>query len=457
MTDTPRTATEIADAVHSGASTASDVVEAALDRIAGQDHDLRAFTRVLGADARAAAARLDEADPATRSDLPLCGVPLGVKVSVSLEDRSVRRLVAAGAVPIGLTTNPEQCVWGVTDSGGDGVTRNPWDRSRSAGGSSGGSAAAVAAGMAPLSVGSDGMGSLRIPAAACGLVTIKPGPEVIDVPDDTDTWGGLSSRGPLATSVADTALALAIMSANPAYAHIDDAAGLRVGTSTASPIRVAGRDLVRIREPWTEALAGSARALESAGLVVVPTTLPTPDEPLLLLARWTSAVERSAAVDNLPLSAMERRTRHHALLGRTVFRRGGAGDGDTRWNRAAERFRAAVEKRMDDDDLDVLMTPTLADFPQEATDWHERSWGRNLRAGMGVAPFGGQWNVLGWPAMSVPAGLVPGPTGRPMPTAVQLVGRPGSESTLLAVAAALERRAPWPRTAPTPGQATRDA
>ncbi|MBB1028853.1 amidase, partial [Dietzia sp. DQ11-38-2] len=145
-----------------------------------------------------------------------------------------------------------------------------------------------------------------------------------------------------------------------------------------------------------------------------------------------------AEEENLPLSAMERRTRHHALLGRTVFRRGGAGDGDTRWNRATEALRTEVERAMDTAGVDVWLTPALADLPPEATDWHQRSWGRSLWASMRFSPFTPLANVLGWPAMTVPCGRTATPAGRVLPTSVQLVGRPGSEPTLLSLAAAIE-------------------
>ena len=149
----------------------------------------------------------------------------------------------------------------------------------------------------------------------------------------------------------------------------------------------------------------------------------------------------------LPLSALERRNRHHALLGRTVFRRGAPGSG-TRWDRDVEAFRTRALEVFDTAGIDVLMTPALADVPPPATEWHERSWARNVVACARFAPMSVGWNLLGWPAMSVPAGQVGASGGRHLPTAVQLVGRPGSEADLLAVAGELERRHPWRRTAP---------
>lgn len=449
MTTAPPTAVETAAAVRSGARTAAATLDAALARISDLDGPggLRAFTDLLADDARASAARIDALDPAARDALPLAGVPLAIKSTVTPANPVVTPLTEAGAVIVGITAAPELCTWGMTDSDRHGVTRNPRDPSLSPGGSSGGSAAAVASGMVPLALGDDGMGSLRIPAAACGLVTLKPGTGVVPTDLPPNNWGGLAESGPLATSVADAALAVSLMAGRPDLAAVSaSATGVRVGVSTASPIRL-GTDLVRVRAPWTRAAREAAEALRSGGAVVTDAALPAPADPLAYLARWTSAVARAAEYENLPVSAMERRNRHHALLGRTVFRHGGAGDGDTRTNRAIEALRADVERAMDAAGLDVWLTPALADLPPEATYWHRRSWGRSLWASMRFAPFSPLANVLGWPALGVPCGRTRTPAGRDLPTSVQLLGRPGSEGTLLALAALLERDAPWARTA----------
>jgi len=448
VTTTPPTATDLAAGVRAGRPSAGEAARQALERIARFDPDLHAFSSVDEPGALRAAERVDGLDAAALADSPLAGVPLAVKDEFAVDDPAVRRLVAAGAVPVGRTATPELCVWPATDSARGGVTRSPWDRSLSPGGSSGGSAAAVAAGMVPLALGSDGMGSLRIPAAACGLVTLKPGRGLL--PDERGaaaTWGGLSEPGPLATSVADVALALSVLSDGATPATVAPAAdGVRVGVSTASPLRL-GTELVRVRTDWAQAARGAADTLASLGARTVDADPPRPDDALLLLARWTSGVARRAEAENLPLSAMERRNRHHALLGRTVFARGGAEDGDTRWNRAVTRLEDEVLRAMDKRGLDVWLTPAMADLPLPATRWHERSWGRTLWASLRSSPFCAQWNVLGWPAMAVPFGETTAPSGRRVPTAVQLVGRPGSEALLLGVAAALESAAPWQRTA----------
>lgn len=441
MTTTPLSAAATAAAVHSGALSASAALDLCLSRVDALDPQLRVFASSLRTDGRAAATAIDATSADERATLPLAGVPLAIKSSVDPGNPAVAPLLAAGAVPVGITTAPQLCTWGMTDSEAHGITRNPRDPDLSAGGSSGGSAAAVASQMVPLAVGDDGMGSLRIPAAACGITTIKPGRGLVPTRLSGDNWGGMAESGPLAATVEDVALALSVMADQPGLAAVGPVpGGTRIGLSVASPIRL-GRDLVRVRAPWVRATREAAGVLRDADLVVVDTPLPTPRNPLLYLARWTVGVARAAEDENLPLSAMERRTRHHALLGRTVFRSGGAADGDTRWNRAAQALRSEVEAAMDESGIDVWLTPALADIPPQATDWHRRSWGRSLWASMRYSPFTPLANVLGWPAMSVPCGYTTTPSGRELPTSVQLVGRPGSESTLLAVAATIERRA----------------
>ena len=439
-------AVETVAAVHSGDHTAAAAVDAALARLEAAEPRINAFTSVQAEQARAAAAQIDALSPDERARLPLAGVPFAVKDSIPVGSPVVTRLTDAGGVVIGRTTIPELCVWGVTDSAENGITRNPWDTGVSPGGSSGGSAAAVAAGVVPFALGSDGMGSLRIPAACCGLVTLKPGPGVVPLADGEDDWGGMSVQGALATTVADVALVTALLSGDdPGFAEVGRTP--EVGYSTASPVALGPLNLVPIRFPWRDAATTAVESLRMAGIAVHNAGIPAPGNPFLLLARWTSGVERAARSANRPISSLERRNKYHALLGRTIFRRGGAADGSTRFNRGAERLRADVEKLMTSRGLDVLLTPSLADFPPAATDWHLRSWARTLWANMRFSPFASQWNVLGWPAMTVPVGTAKGPNGRDLPVAIQLVARPGAESTLLEIAAAMESRNPWQRNA----------
>src|SRR3954470_15255493 len=232
-----------AELVRSGAVSPRDLVEAALARVERHDGRLRAFRAVHAdrarADADALAARVAAGDTA-----PLLGVPVAVKDNVDVEGATathglaragapagadaevVRRLRAAGAVVVGQTAMPELALWGHrTDSPAHGVTRNPWDPDRAPGGSSGGSAVAVATGMAAVALGSDGGGSIRIPAACCGVFGLKAQRGRIPLAPLDEHWLGLTQLGPLARTVLDAALFLdAVADPEPGGATFADAA-----------------------------------------------------------------------------------------------------------------------------------------------------------------------------------------------------------------------------------------
>ncbi|SDJ47028.1 amidase [Streptomyces indicus] len=438
-----RTATEIAEAVRAGKVTPREVVAEHLARIELLDARVGAFRHVRAREALAEAEAL-----AARSDLaglPLAGVPVAVKDNLPVRGESTRngsaatpdtpaaedhptvaRLRAAGAVVVGLTNVPELCVFGTTD-GVHGTARNPWDTSRTAGGSSGGSAAAVAAGMVPLALGNDGMGSLRIPAANCGVVGFKPGEGV--VPRDLGGgWFGLSENGPLATTVADTRLLLAVLSGTEPQTPSAQAE-LSIAVSVRSPL--AGVPVLRA---WRTAAQEAGKALAGAGHRVEAAD---PPYPLWLgtsaLAHWTAGTHVDAR--DLDRTRLTARTRRHAALGGRFLARVERGEGRARLRTRLEPFFAQH---------DLLLTPALARRGPAAAPWHERGWLRNLTANTRYSPFTPAWNLTGWPALSVPFGVLA--TGAPC--AVQLVGAPGREEQLLAAAAALEAARPWRRHAP---------
>jgi amidase len=443
---TPDTAASIAAAVRAGDLTARAATEAALARIAERDGAIGAFQVVRGESALREADAVDQR--ADRFSLPLAGVPIAIKDNVAVsgepmrigsaassaapsefDHEIVRRLRRAGAVVVGLTTVPELCVFGATDSS-FGITRNPWDLDRTPGGSSGGAAAAVAAGMIVAAHGNDGMGSIRIPAACCGLVGIKPGLGVVPADLGNGSWFDMSENGPLATTVADCALILSVLAARPELAEIEQPGALRIAVSTRNPIQG-----LPVDKSWADAAGRAAAVLREAGHTVRQANPPYGQRLApSALARWMAGTELDART-LADRSRVARRTSAHAAAGRLVLRAGFPKDkGRDQWRRRAEAFFA---------NYDVLVTPALARSPIRAVAWSERGWLANLVSNVRYAPFASPWNVAGWPAMAVPTGI--GADG--LPRAVQLVARPGGEATLLGLAAQIEQRRPWQRTA----------
>ncbi|GAA3495036.1 amidase [Streptomyces prasinosporus] len=439
-----RTAVEIAAAVREKRVTPREVVAEHLARIERLDGRVGAFRAVR---AGAALAEADEvAARAGLGELPLAGVPVAVKDNLAVRGESMRvgsaatpdapaerdhetvaRLRAAGAVVVGLTNVPELCVFGTTE-GVHGTARNPWDPTRTAGGSSGGSAAAVAAGMVPIALGNDGMGSLRIPAANCGLVAVKPGRGVVPAAIGDGDWFGMSENGPLATTVEDARLVLAVL-AGTGEARRPGNETRRIAVSLRSPL--AG---VTVTRPYAAAVREAAGVLIRAGHQVRRADPPYPVSlGATALAHWTAGT----AVDARGVDArlLARRTRVHAAIGRRCEHTVRSGTGRERLRRRLEPFFA---------EHDVLLTPALARRSPRAAPWHERGWLRNVVANSAYSPLTPPWNLTGWPAMSVPFGTLPSGA----PRAVQLVGRPGSEADLLEIAGQLEQRRPWRRIAP---------
>ncbi|MGW0040675.1 amidase [Rhodococcus sp. NPDC003348] len=437
------TVASIAERVRNGALSPMAAVDDALTRIAERDPRLGAFVTV-----RSDAARAEAAAVAARPDLtalPLAGVPIAIKDNVPVAGHRlgngsqaspvtpatadhpvVARLRAAGAVPVGLTAVPELCVWGATDTP-DAITRNPWNPGLTSGGSSGGSAVAVASGMVPAAHGADGMGSIRIPSAACGVFGIKPGRGVVPAELGVDSWFGMSENGPIATTVADAALLLSVMADRPDLAEIADPGSLRIAVSVRAPL-----PMVRVDPHWRAAAERAAAVLGGVGHHVATASLPYPVNPVPLLARWTAGTAADAA--GLDSSLLQRRTRGHVALGK-VLARTVKPEQVARLDRALSGFFA---------EHDVVITPTLAAPPIAATRWSDRAWLANLVANIRYAPFPSLWNLAGWPAASVPAGIHP-TTGTPL--GVQIAAPPGGEGRILAVAAQLERLLPWQRVA----------
>lgn len=433
-----KSATEIAAAVRAGTVTAGEVVAAHLAQVRAHDEEIGAFVRVRAAEAAREAEAVDQRGD--KADLPLAGVPVSVKDTIAVageplrngsaatpagprssDDPIVARLRDAGAVITGRTNLPELAIYPFTDSA-YGITRNPWNRTRTAGGSSGGAAASVASGMVPLAHGSDGLGSIRIPAAACGLFGIKPGPGLVP---GSGHWAGLSENGPLAATVADAALMLGVL-AGTSY-QLEEPDPLRIAASVQAPSRG-----LAIEPGRAAAVRSTADLLAGLGHTVTAAEPPYPGWLAPVLSSYWFGVVAAEAGPHV--ADMEARTRRHVAAGRLVLR--------TRPPRAEDRKRLREALAPFFASHDVLVTPTVAQPVPAALRYGTRSWRRSVATALRFSPLTGVWNLAGYPAATVP---VP---AAGMPGSVQLVAPEGREDLLLNVAAQIERARPWPRHAP---------
>lgn len=446
--------------VRSREVSARELVELSLDRIEASQPTLNAF-RVICAEAALAAA--DQTDARLRGgdggpDATLLGVPVAIKDDVDLAGHStpfgcggelaacradaelVRRLNRAGAIIVGKTQAPEVGQWHFTETPSFGLTRNPWHEDHTPGGSSGGAAAAVAAGLVAGAIGSDGAGSVRIPAAWCGLVGLKPQRGRISTWPDREAFHGLTCFGPLARSAADAALLLdAVQGAAPADAHhpappiepYAEAAGrepgrLRIALSLGVPFGI--RD--RLCDEHRAATLDFARRLEALGHEVTATELDYGLVAPALVPRGMVGVRDWIRDHEIDASALEPRTRVHARLG------AGLAGLPLRASRAAEpRLRRRLGRIFDSHDL--VLTPTTAQPPPRIGALDRRGYWVTGSAASETCPYAFPWNVIGWPAISVPAGLTP--TG--LPIGAQLLAHEGQEGLLLSVASQLEAAA----------------
>ena len=447
-----------ARAVATGEVSARELVEGVLTRIRRYDDRLNAFTVVA---AEQALAEADERDAQRGEHGPLHGVPVAIKAEVDVaglvttfggrgnttpagrDAEVVRRLRAAGAVVVGKTAMPEFGQWPFTESVAHGTTRNPWDTRRSPGGSSGGTAAAVAAGLVPVGIGGDGGGSIRIPSACCGLFGLKPQRGRVTMSPHAHGWWGLSTTGPLTRSVLDSAVVYDVVrgtlpvdrwraeepSTSFTAAALADPRPLRVGWSTA-PVSPG----VRPAPAHVEAVRQTAALLEGLGHDVREVDPHYPDPTAAFVPQFFAGVRTGADGVEHP-QRLERRTRETVRLGAWVTR------GVREWairkgEDVAIRANRVFEGR---EGVDVLLTPTIAHRPPEVGVLDGLGTVGAALAAMPMIAYTALWNVTGNPAASVPAGW--GDDG--LPCAVQLVGRPNDETTLLTLAAEIERARPW--------------
>ena len=456
-----------AELVRDGEVSPRELVELCLRRIEALDPALNAFRVVFAErallDAEQARGRMGLGGAGER---PLLGVPVAVKDNVDVagattahgtrahggpareDSEVVRRLRAAGAIVIGKTHLPELALWPFTESATYGVTRNPWSPDHTPGGSSGGSAAAVAAGMVGAAHGTDGAGSIRLPAAACGLFGLKPQRGRVSLLPEREQWHGLSTSGVLTRSVLDTALYLdavsggapgdAVVAPQPsrpfAEAARSEPSRLRVAMSMKAPLPVSIAPEVR------RAVEDTAELLRSLGHEVEEYDPAWGTVGNGVSVRYLRGVHDNAAAVARP-GALERRTRGAARLGGLVS------PALVARVRAAEPVHA-VRIGAVFAEHDVLLTPTSPGPARPVGDYEGRGVLRTLLgSALGIAPFTSPWNATGQPAASVPAGFSP----QGLPLAVQLVGRPGDEDTLISLAAQLERSRPWAERRPPTG------
>ncbi len=440
-----------AEAIRSGQVSATELVLGYLDRIERLDGVVRAYVTVDREGALATAAAVDEG----RETGPFGGVTLSVKdvedvaglptthscealaATVAAEDGPVaRRLRDGGFAFVGKTNMPEFSS-DMTVSKLNGTTRNPWDLARTPGGSSGGAAAAVAAGLCAVAHGTDGAGSVRVPAAWCGLVGLKPSRGLVAFgPDENPSYFGTSVPGVLSRSVRDAAAFLDVLASpgpwTPARdrsfadeTRVRDGARVRIGVCTTPPIGVVHPDCAAAADGVAALLGELGHHVEAATpawdviLAVAFGPMMVPGPAALVSAADLDRVEprnRTTVVHLASLTILE----HHKWVEAVLAAR----------RRFCELWST----------IDVLVTPTVGVLPPPVT-WAR--WNDDVathRARFATFPnFAHPFNLSGQPAISLPLGW----SAEGLPIGVQLVGRSLDESTLFRVAAELERVRPW--------------
>jgi amidase len=433
-----------------GQVTPRELAEFYLARIERLNPTLRAFISVRAERA------LKEADAAlTRMQGgergPLLGMPVAVKDNVDVagdptthgagghpavataDSEVVGRLRAAGAVIVGKTALCELAAYGhFTRSAAHGVTRNPWNLERSPGGSSGGSAAAVAAGMVPVALGSDGGGSIRIPSAFCGLFGLKPQRGRVSLAPLEDHWYGCTVLGGLGRSVLDVAIFEDAISAAPNSKPERSLADAARREPQRLRIAVSLKPAIPGVKPASESIAAIEQMtglLQSLGHVVETYELAHPQLLTTFTPRWAAGIREDTLAHGEDL---ERRTRRMATVGRWLSGRA--------LRRSIER-EPVIARRLNAvfDEHDLVMTPVTAAPPPNAKISSATGALRTFNQGSPYVCYTPTWNYVGQPAAAVPAGF----DADGLPRAIQLAGPPNSEATIVSLAAQIEAAAPW--------------
>lgn len=450
-------AARLAEMVRAGDVSPGELVELYLGRIERIDPKLNAYRVVLAERARADAKRAEER-LAAGEEAPLLGVPVAIKDNVDyageitahgtaaygeparVDSYIVRKLREAGAIILGKTNLPELAIYGFTESPTWGDTRNPWDPSKTCGGSSGGSGVAVAAGMCAIAHATDGAGSIRYPAANCGLFGLKPQRNRVSLTPDREQWHGLSVSGCVSRTVMDTAL------------YLDAVSGAAKGDFDSPP---------PFQRPLVEAARTPPGKLRIACTTRTILPLPKADEVIAaydgtvaLLRSLGHDVREAApsygrlATDFYPLylrgirDEAERLPHPERLSDQTKgFVRIGRLFSDRRLGKAKDRMPVAAARiiRSLFEEYDLLITPATAQPPVEVGRWRDQGALRTIYGMSNVYPFGAAWNYTGQPAATIPAGF----TDSGLPLSVMVAARPNDEATLISLAAQLEAERPW--------------
>jgi amidase len=475
-----RSAVETAEAVKTGEVSPVDLVESFLDRIEERNDLSNAYITVIAEEAREMAEAAERAVETGEELGPLHGVPLalkdlyahkaGVKTTygakpfadnVADHDAVItERLEAAGAIPLGKTNTPEFGHKPRTDNELVGPTGTPFARDRIAGGSSGGSAAALADGLTTIATGSDVGGSLRVPASCCHVVSVKPTFGLIPAERRPDSFSGHTPTGvvgPMARTVEDLAVMLDVLVGpddrdpfSVPHPGDDYTAALETPTEELSVAFSPDLDMFTIEEPVREAVGDAVDALADAGATVEDVSVGGPGKMDLQYAFSVQATAKFATLareieDEHGLDLVEDYADEmsRSFVNTVLMGRGHEAVEHNVQNVTRTAMYDAVEEALEGHD--ALVCPTLAvpPFPLDESDPTEIA-GEPANGTLTDWSLPWVFNVTGHPVVCVPAGL----TDDGLPVGVQLVGKRYSESDLLSVAAAFERANPWAETYP---------
>ncbi len=438
--------------------TASAALERCLGAYARDNAELNAITVLLADAARVEASQRDLVVAARKPLRPLHGVPIAIKEEIAVagtvttfgglgnvtpaaaDAEVVRRLRAAGAVIVGKTNMPEFGSVPFGDSDAHGSTRNPWDPARSPGGSSAGSAVAVATGMAAAAMGGDGGGSIRVPASYVGLFGLKPQRGRVTTAPDPHLWWALGTTGPLTRSVLDSALVYDVVRgaadtdlfrAGEVGSFVEAArrepGRLRIGWSTKPVTRGVTCDPAHVR-----AVEEMARLLVDLGHDVREIDPRYPDPSAAFVPQLFASIRAETDALEHPerLSVRNRSANTWGFWVTPRVRDWGIRQGE----KVARKANRVFEQ------VDVLMTPVTANRPPAVGAFIGKGVIRASLGSMPTVAYAALWNVAGNPAASVPAGFA----DDGLPTAVQLVGPTDGEEVLLSLSAQIEAARPWP-------------